>query len=83
MLPSFIPLSTTIVETWRGVDISQFGPIYPFVGTEVLWVIAGLIFWIWFHVSQLRIESRELAEDARIARQPDILRRVFREEAGE
>ncbi len=83
MLPSFIPLSTTIVETWRGVDISQLGPIYPFVGTEVLWVIAGVIFWLWFHIAQLRVEAREMEEDAKAARNPEILRRVFAEEAAE
>ena len=38
-------MSTTIVETWA-TDISALGPIYPFVGGEVLFWLLGLIFWI-------------------------------------
>ena len=82
MFTALIPLSTTIVETWA-TDISKVGPIYPFVGTEVLWFIAGLIFWVWFHVAQFRIEDKELAADAEAARDPERLKRVFAEEAEE
>lgn len=73
-------MSTTIVETWSGTDLAATGPIYPFVGSEFLLWILGLIFWIGFHVLQARIEKRELAEDARLAGERDRLSRVFAEE---
>ncbi len=76
-------MSTTIVESWSGADLGQLGPIYPMVGTEMMIFIAGLIFWLGFHVMQARIENREMEEDEAAARQQDRLRRVFDEEAQE
>ena len=67
-------MSTTIVETWA-TDISALGPIYPFVGGEVLYWIVGLVFWIGFHVLQMRHEDQELAEDAESASHPEMLRK--------
>lgn len=76
-----LPLSTTIVQTWSGTDLGQVGPIYPFVGAEVLLWIVGIAFWIGFHISQLRIEAQELKEDEQAAQSPERLNRVFAEEA--
>jgi hypothetical protein len=55
-------MSTTIVESWA-TDISALGPVYPFVGSEVLLWILGLAFWIGFHLLQGRLESRQVAEE--------------------
>ena len=76
-------LSTTIVETWSGADLSALGPIYPMVGSEGLLVILGVIFWLAFHFLQAGIEKREMAADEEAARSPDRLKRVFQEEAQE
>ena len=73
-------MSTTAVETWSGTDLTQLGPIYPFVGSEFLLWILGMIFWIGFHVLQARIEKREMEADAAAARDPVRLNRVFTEE---
>jgi len=74
-------LSTTIVETWAGADLTQLGPIYPMVGTEFSLFIAGLVFWIGFHILQAGIEAREMRADEDAARSPERLSRVFEEEA--
>lgn len=74
-------ISTTAVTSWSGADLATLGPIYPFVGTEyVLWIV-GLVFWIGFHVLQAGIEKRELDADARATKDPARLRRVFAHEA--
>jgi hypothetical protein len=80
-MPSLQFLSTTIVETWSGVDYTQLGPIYPMVGSEFLLFILGMIFWIGFHIAQARIESREMRDDADAAKSPERLKRVFKKEA--
>ena len=54
-------MSTGLVDNW--VNIDKFGPIYPFVGTEGLLVIAGLAFWIGWHIWQLKSESAEFKSD--------------------
>jgi uncharacterized membrane protein len=76
-------MSTTTVETWAGADLSAIGPIYPMVGTEMVLLILGLIFWLGFHWLQAGIEKKELEADEQAARSPERLQRVFKEEAEE
>ncbi|MHA7849991.1 hypothetical protein [Roseovarius sp.] len=76
-------MSTTLVESWSGADLSQLGPIYPMVGTEFILFIIGVAFWLGFHILQARIEKREMEEDEAAARSPERLKRVFEREAQE
>ena len=76
-------MSTTAVETWAGADLSQIGPIYPMVGTEMILLIVGVLFWLAFHVLQARIERRELDADEAAARSQERIARVFEDEARE
>ena len=55
-------MSTGNFENWAGT-ITDIGPLYPFVGTEWLWVILGLAFWIWWHVVQTKRETKEYEEE--------------------
>ena len=57
-------MSTNGMESWA-VDLKDVAAIYPFQGTEVFLVIAGVAFWIWFHVAQARVEARELDDAER------------------
>jgi hypothetical protein len=52
------------MTSWA-VDLKDVGAIYPFQGSEAILVIAGLIFWIWFHVYQLRQEAKEIESDVK------------------
>ena len=76
-------MSTTQIETWAGADLSQIGPIYPMVGSEMILFIVGLIFWLGFHVLQAGIEKKEMEADEALARSPERLARVFEQEAHE
>ena len=80
-MPSIQFLSTTIVETWSGTDISQLGPIYPMVGSEFILFIIGILFWLGFHFRQAGIEAKEMADDEEAAKNPERLNRVFSKEA--
>jgi predicted signal transduction protein with EAL and GGDEF domain len=57
-------MSTGNIETWAGT-ISEIGPAYPFVGTEVILTIVCAIFVLWFLVKQAGMESAGLAEELR------------------
>jgi hypothetical protein len=50
------------MTSWA-VDLKDVGAIYPFQGMEVVLVIIGLAFWIWFHVAQLRNEAKEIQHE--------------------
>ena len=64
---------------WDGA-ITDIGPIYPFVGSEMLMVIVLLVFWIVWHVVQMRMENQVHEDDARMLRQGDNLQRAMQEE---
>ena len=54
-------MATGMIDNWINVD--QFGPIYPFVGSEVLLTILGLAFWIIWHIWQIKEENAEFKGD--------------------
>lgn len=72
-------MATTEVTSWA-VDLSTLGPIYPFVGTEMLLWILGLAFWIGFHVWQIRAENRVLEEDLRRLSTPAAIEAALHEQ---
>ena len=51
-------MSTTGIENWA-VDLKDVGAIYPFQGTEVIFVIVGVVLWLGWHVLQMRAESQD------------------------
>lgn len=55
-------MQTGMVENWAG-NISDIGPIYPFVGSEVVLWIIGMVLWILWHIWQARHETQEFQED--------------------
>jgi hypothetical protein len=80
-MPSIQFLSTTIVETWVGTDITTLGPIYPMVGSEFILFIIGLVFWLGFHLKQAGLEKEEMRDAEDAAKDPKRLRQVFATEA--
>ena len=75
-------MATGQVESWAG-NISDLGPIYPFVGSEVFWFILGLAFWIFWHVMQIVMEKRKHREEVRRYGDPETLRRLVAGEKAE
>ena len=64
---------------WDG-NIVDIGPIYTWVGLEAVMVIAAFVFWIGWHVVQLRQESRRFEAEARALRQSGDLQRLMQSE---
>ncbi|MSR13432.1 MAG: hypothetical protein EXR86_02510 [Gammaproteobacteria bacterium] len=67
------------IESFAGA-MTDIGPMYPFVGTEMLMVIVVGAFWIVWHILQLRAESREFEEDLARLRSKDTLRKALERE---
>ena len=80
-MPSIQFLSTTVVETWAGADITALGPIYPMVGSEKILFLIGLIFWLGFHFRQAGIENQEIQDAEEAAKDPERLRGAIATEA--
>lgn len=69
-------MSTIGYESWA-VDLKDVGAIYPFQGTETVMVVLGVIFWIGWHIIQLRQESDEIAEEMRADERGDEARKLI------
>jgi len=51
-----------MLSTWA-VDLANVKAIYPWQGAELILVIAGVAFWILWHIIQLREEKEEFEKD--------------------
>lgn len=67
------------VESFAG-KITEIGPLYPFVGTELLMVVVVAAFWIAWHILQMRIEKQEFQQDIQRLRDKESLRKVLERE---
>lgn len=65
---------------WNG-DLLAIGPIYPFVGWEGFMVVLGFIFWIGFHILQIRAETRQHDEEAANLRKAGNLQKAVEAES--
>ena len=72
-------MSTGLVDSWLKVD--TLGPIYPFVGTEMIMVIAGIAFWLIWHVVQIKKEKAEFEEDIKRIKDRGGVDKVLAEES--
>lgn len=52
-------MSTNGMSDWA-VDLANVAEVYPFPGTEFMLFIAGLVFWIGWHLLQFRAEATEI-----------------------
>jgi hypothetical protein len=69
-------MPTGNVTNWDG-NIVDIGPIYPFVGWEGFMVVLCLVFWIAWHIIQVRGENAQLNEEAQKLRQADTLKKAL------
>ena len=72
-------MAATMVESWA-VDLATIGPIYPWVGSEVLLLVLGMAIWIGWHIWQLRFESRTYQAELQRLDSPDKIERAMREQ---
>ena len=64
---------------WDG-NVLEIGPLYPFVGSEVLMVVVLVALWVAWHVAQLVGENRDLDHRVQQLGRQDALQRALEEE---
>jgi len=72
-------MSTGNVENWDG-NVMDIGPIYPFVGWETFMVVLCVIFWVGWHIWQIKMENKRLDDEARQLRQSGNLQKAMSDE---
>jgi len=56
-------LTTDVDTATEGIQVA--GQVYPYVGTELWWVIAGIVFWLWWTIATAAGEDEEHQKLAR------------------
>ena len=69
-------MSTNGYENWA-VDLANVGAIYPFQGSEVVLVIIGFVFWIGWHIIQIKEENADFAHDIEHKNDPDAMKNAI------
>ena len=72
-------MSTTGIESWA-VDLANVGAIYPFQGMEWIFVLIGVVFWIYWHVWCIRWEKAYHEEKIREFGSPENIRNALDQE---
>lgn len=70
---------STGIENWLGT-MTEVGALYPFVGSEKLWLIACVALWIIWHIWQARIEKKQFEDEVRRYGDAESLRKLIRKE---
>lgn len=73
---------STGIETWNQ-SMLDIGAMYPFPGTEMIWVIIGLATWIGWHVIQFKSENKIYAEEEKSFENKDKLMAAMKLSAAE
>jgi hypothetical protein len=64
---------------WDG-NVLDLGPLYPFVGSEVLMVVVLVVLWVGWHIAQMVSENRNLENRVRHLRQSGELQKAVESE---
>jgi hypothetical protein len=72
-------MQTGNFDTWTG-DLTTIGPIYPFVGLEMMFVVICVVFWIGWHLWQVRMESKNYEDDMKVLQHGDNMAKALRGE---
>ena len=73
-------MTTANFANWDG-NLLDIGPIYPFVGWEGIMALIALIFWIGWHILQIRAENRQLEDETAQLRQSGNLQKAVEAES--
>ncbi|HYD07334.1 MAG TPA: hypothetical protein VEC60_16480 [Reyranella sp.] len=69
-------MSTGNFENWDGT-MTDLGPLYPFVGWEGLMVLLLVVFWIAWHIAQIRMENKKHEQEVQMLRQAGNLQKAL------
>ena len=59
-------MATTSYTSWAA-DLAEVGAVYPFVGSEVVMVILGVVFWLTCQILMSKMENEELEAEEKSA----------------
>ena len=64
-------MQTGLVTSWAGNPLEQ-GPLYPFVGFEMILVVVCVALWVAFTVWQMKFETDGYGKEAQALAERDL-----------
>ena len=74
-------MTTGSFENFTG-RILDIGPLYPFVGMEKIMCVLALVFWIGWHLWQIKLEANEYKEEKEKYVNEEIKKRFANKDEG-
>jgi hypothetical protein len=72
-------MSTGNFADWQG-PMTEIGPMYPFVGSEMLWAGIALALYVVWVIMQWGMESRNYEDDLKVLKVPGNMERALKGE---
>lgn len=47
------------IEDWNNLNFSEVFEIYPLVGTELIWLIFIVVYWLYWHFKVGQLENND------------------------
>ena len=67
---------STGITSWAG-NLTEIGPMYPFVGSEFALTIIALVLWVVWHISQIKHENDEIAHISKLTKDKKVQARYI------
>ncbi|HLC09122.1 MAG TPA: hypothetical protein VJK06_07540 [Methyloceanibacter sp.] len=68
-----------MLTTWA-VDLKDVGAVYPWIGTEVIMVLAAIAVWILWHILQISEEEADIADDVKRYGKAEAIKKALDEQ---
>ena len=73
-------MTTGNFASWSG-NVADLGPLYPFVGWEVFFVVVGIAAWVIWHILQIRMENKQYRKHSEAHGDRDSLTQIMDRES--
>tara|TARA_B100001248_G_C27369610_1_gene450986 strand:- start:1423 stop:1623 length:201 start_codon:yes stop_codon:yes gene_type:complete len=47
------------IKDWNNLNFSEIFEIYPLIGTELIWLIFIVVYWLYWHFKVGQLESKD------------------------
>jgi len=52
------------INSWDPVKLVDYSALYPYLGTETIWLVGAIFFWLYFHWVLLRFDNADLGDSS-------------------
>jgi len=50
------------IDSWDPAKLVDYTALYPYLGTEIVWFIIAISFWLYFHWALIRFDNNDFRD---------------------